>query len=476
MACVPNRTDPVITVTSVANSGAGSLRAAIEKANTHGSAVELRFAIGSGPATIRLDSPLPPLAFGGLVDGWTQPGIDGAPLIEINGAAAAVCPGLEIVHGGLTVRGVVVTGWQSDGIYVHDCDDVALLGLHVGVALDGETAAGNGGSGIHLVRAERCLIGGPSGDGVVVSGNHGHGIWLEERSHRCRIVGSRIGTDREGRAALPNDRSGVKVEESYGAALGGVGPGSGNVISGNGLYGIEVGGPQSRDAVVVGNLIGTDVDGLAAIPNLRSGIVVYNTPGVRIGGATADEANVISGGARSGVNLDGSVTVLDGYDYTGKGHANGNTVQGNLIGVDRTGERPLGNQLFGVLVNHAQDNTVVDNVISANGEHGVLVLGPDDDSDPHLVPSGNRVLGNRIGVTPSGAACGNGLHGVLVYNGRHNEIGGETAAEANIISGNQGRGVMFLGAGARTNVLGPANDLGSNAEGAFHQPPEDPGP
>lgn len=467
---MPTADSTVHVVTTAADGGVGSLRDAIQRANADGRDARVVFAVGSGPTAIRLTAPLPPVSFPGLIDGWSQPGPAGRPSVEINGADAASGSGLEIVGDGLTVRGLSITGWRDDGVHVHDCVDVGLLGLHIGVGLDGATAAGNGGSGIHVVRADRCVVGGPGAKGVVSSGNRTHGIWLEEGARQLRLAGSFIGTDRSGATALPNGQSGVKVEQAYGAVVGAVDDGALNVISGNMLYGIEIGGPLARGAVVIGNHIGTDATGLTAVPNGRSGIVVYNTPDVRIGGPSEREGNVISGSARAGVNLDGSVTTFDGYDYTGKGHARGNVVQGNLIGVDRTGERALGNRLRGVLINYAQDNTIVDNTISGNAEDGVLILGPDDDSDPNLVPSGNRLLGNRIGVTHAGASCGNGRHGVLIRHGRANEIGSGDVAEANAISGNSGRGVVFSGLGARTNVLHPSNDLAGNGLGEFHQP------
>ncbi|WP_183093024.1 right-handed parallel beta-helix repeat-containing protein [Nocardioides stalactiti] len=393
-----------ITVTTTADSGPGSLRDAIERANDATGPVTVRIMLDGGPASIEPTTALPPVTFSGSIEGPLSAG--GFPTVVLSGASAGTAAGLEIVGDALTVRGLAIVGWDGAGIHVHGCTGFRALQCFVGVDLDGTTAR-------------------------------------------------------------PNARSGIKVEQAGQVHIGRVG--EGNVISGNGLYGIEIGGPDSRGAVVVGNRVGTDVAGAVSVANGRSGIVVYNAPDTRIGGPLAGEGNLISGGARGGINLDGSVTVLDGYDYTGKGHARGNLVQGNLIGVDASGERPLGNRQRGVLINYAQDNTVVGNVISGNGEDGVLVLGPEDDSDRHLVPSGNRVVGNLIGVTTSGAACGNGRHGVFVRHGRDNIVGGP-GADANVVRHNRGRGVMFSGTGARDNVLGPDNDLGANDLGDFHQP------
>jgi len=459
-----------LTVTNTLDHGPGSLRAAIEEATGLGAGARIEFAIGERPVSIRPGAPLPPLAFGGLVDGWTQPGFDNAPLIEVNGADAGTGPGLEIVHDGLTVRGVAVTSWAGDGVFVHDCDGVVLVGLHTGVGVDGITAAGNAGSGVHALRATGCIVGGPGDAAVVASGNGGYGILYDEGANAGRIEGCFVGTDRSGRQAVPNQLSGIRVIQAGRCRVGGTDPAGRNVLSGNVQYGLEIVGPRASNAVVTGNHIGTDVTGTVAVPNDRTGILVYSSSGVRVGGPTPGEGNVISGNLRAGVTIDGAFSALPEYPYSGLGHCHDNTLQGNLIGVDRSGELPLPNHLRGVLINHAQQNIVLDNVICANTQDGVLVLGPEDNSDPHLVPTANRVLGNRIGVTPAGKACGNGRHGVFVRHAQHNEVGGDGPGEANVVASNGGRGVMFSGAGALTNVLSPLNDLKDNAQGPFHQP------
>ncbi len=63
------------TVTSTADSGAGSLRQAITDANNAGGTDTVAFNIaGSGPHTIALATPLPAITFAATVDGYTQTG------------------------------------------------------------------------------------------------------------------------------------------------------------------------------------------------------------------------------------------------------------------------------------------------------------------------------------------------------------------------------------------------------------------
>ncbi len=75
----------VVTVTSTADSGAGSLRAEIGYLDANGGG-SIDFAIGTGQQTIDLLSPLPAIAATVTIDGTTQPGYSGTPLVELDGA------------------------------------------------------------------------------------------------------------------------------------------------------------------------------------------------------------------------------------------------------------------------------------------------------------------------------------------------------------------------------------------------------
>ena len=105
------------TVTNTNDSGAGSLRQAILNAN-HGRSDTISFNIaGGGVQTIKLLSALPTITDAVIIDGTTQTGFAGAPLIELNGAGAgAGANGLKITAGGSTVRGLVINRFAAAGI------------------------------------------------------------------------------------------------------------------------------------------------------------------------------------------------------------------------------------------------------------------------------------------------------------------------------------------------------------------------
>jgi hypothetical protein len=79
--------------------------------------------------------------------------------------------------------------------------------------------------------------------------------------------------------------------------------GEGNLISGNhGQAGVEMNAGGSENNIVIGNLIGTDITGKAAFPNQSNGVFI-GTPGNRIGGDTPGERNIISGNGGNGIGL-----------------------------------------------------------------------------------------------------------------------------------------------------------------------------
>ena len=72
----------------VCNAANCTLREAINAANANPGPDTIHFAIGSGPKTISVTSPLPTITDPVTIDGTTQPGYSGTPIIVLNGASA----------------------------------------------------------------------------------------------------------------------------------------------------------------------------------------------------------------------------------------------------------------------------------------------------------------------------------------------------------------------------------------------------
>src|SRR5256885_1822524 len=99
-------------VRNTSDDGDGSLRQAIVDANSHPNDQGpdlISFAIpGSGVHTIMLASALPDITEAVLIDGWTQPGFNGAPLIELTATPGVTADGLRITGGSTIIRGLVI--------------------------------------------------------------------------------------------------------------------------------------------------------------------------------------------------------------------------------------------------------------------------------------------------------------------------------------------------------------------------------
>src|SRR5262245_7924188 len=111
----------VITVTNpldnVDNPRIGSLRWAIQQANLTPALDEIRFNIAfGGVTTIRLNAALPDITYPVIIDGTTQPGFSGSPLIELDGTNAGYACGLRLLASGCTVRGLVIENFDNAGI------------------------------------------------------------------------------------------------------------------------------------------------------------------------------------------------------------------------------------------------------------------------------------------------------------------------------------------------------------------------
>ncbi|MGI9106685.1 MAG: FG-GAP-like repeat-containing protein, partial [Pyrinomonadaceae bacterium] len=131
-----------ITVSNTADSGAGSLRQAIIDANNTAGPGVINFAIGTGTQTINLSSDLPAITEQVTVDGTTQPGYSGTPLITLNRTGGTIMR----VSGGsnVTIKALALTGVNSTGIAANNCAGLVLQGNAIIAAVIGITI--NGGS------------------------------------------------------------------------------------------------------------------------------------------------------------------------------------------------------------------------------------------------------------------------------------------------------------------------------------------
>ena len=482
-------------------SGNCTLRAAIEEANhANNSGLDtINFSIGSGVQTITtgglgITDPV-------IIDGTTQPGFAGSPIIELD--ASGRLTGLFITGGGSTVKGLVING-TGRGIVLRPNGGNTIQGNYIGTDVSGTVAVGNSISGINIENSPNNTIGGTAaGEGNLISGNN-RGISIGGNGATGNVVqGNLIGTDKNGTADLGNSSHGIIIDESNNT-IGGTAAGAGNVISGNDADGVHFLGSSTTGNVVHGNYIGTDVNGTSALGNSRDGVFIGGAPNNTIGGAAAGAGNVISGNGRYGIFIPtggatgnvvqgnligtdvsgtadvgnvlagvrinlaegntiggteaGAGNVISGNDTEGvEITAHGNLVQGNLIGTDVNGTADLGNALNGVRI-AGQSNTIggteagAGNIISGNDSNGVLIH--------HVILSdpspSNLVQGNYIGTDVTGTSdLGNTQDGVLLQ-ASNATIGGVATGTGNTIAFNGGDGVSAASSGPRHTIRGNA--------------------
>jgi CSLREA domain-containing protein len=125
--------------------GQCALRAAIEEANALGGADTINFDIpGSGPHTITPAGGLPAITKPVAIDGTSQPGFAGTPIIEIDGNNQAkdgfwLKPGSD----GSTIRGFVINDFVGgSGIEIESSGNT-IVGNYLGTNVAGTAVDGN---------------------------------------------------------------------------------------------------------------------------------------------------------------------------------------------------------------------------------------------------------------------------------------------------------------------------------------------
>jgi hypothetical protein len=321
--------------------------------------------------------------------------------LNINGASAGGqnVAGVEIRNVGANAIGVpgagnVISGNVGAGVLVFGGGAIGntVSGNLIGTDPSGTAAVGNGDVGV-LINGSASAS---SISGNVISGNSTTGILLAFSAGTTTIAANLIGLNAPGTAALGNGLHGIQVFTSSLVLIGGDTTSARNVISGNHNHGIAL---NATNTTIVGNYIGTNAAGTAALGNGASGIGLNAASGNVIGDTTASGGNVISGNAQNGVEF------FNGSDT--------NTVLHNLIGTGADGSTIVGNGIDGIAILSSADNVIGGtvagggNIIRNNSGLGVLV-------DGSLNPAtGNAIQGNSI--------FNNGSPGILLTNGGNNQ-------------------------------------------------------
>jgi hypothetical protein len=192
----------------------------------------------------------------------------------------------------------------------------------------------------------------------------GAGVIVEGGAYDCFMITSDNNTIKG--LEIYHCENGVRIDGGRNNVIGGSAPGERNVISGHDENGVFISGLDSDMNSVVGNYIGTNASGSAAMPNEVGVQIFYEAHNNTIGGSDPGEGNVISGNSEVGVRI---------------GHPtnSGNKLYGNYIGTNASGTSALPNGIGVEIWSGASHNYIgydapgYSNTIAFNGSHGVLV-------------------------------------------------------------------------------------------------------
>jgi len=400
------------TVINTNDEGPGSLRQAILDANSKAGADTTSFNIpGSGIKTITLLSPLPVVTESLMIDGTTQPGFAGSPVIALRRGAQGST--LKITGGKSTVRGLdicsVTNGFREQS--PADATDIEITSAGSN-RIEGNVISEAG----MRITSSNNIVGGTArgaGNSFSTNGNHNGLFLIGQTATDNQVQGNSFVVNPN--SCAPNHTCPIGVAILTGNAsnniIGGTTPQAGNVISGSPILMLSGSGN-----LIQGNFIGIDVTGTLASNN-NFGIGIDGETSDTIGGTTPQARNVISGNSGFGIGINS-----DGITVTG------HLIQGNYIGTDVTGTKPVGNR-EGISLAFARGITIggaiagARNIISANRANGIEIIGfplsfPISCGPLGIMPLPNsdfEIQGNYIGTDVTGTQpLGNGGDGIRI--------------------------------------------------------------
>lgn len=474
------------TVTNTNDSGAGSLRQAMLDANTNVGDDVIEFNIGGGGAqTIDLLSDLPTLTSGLTIDGSTQPGYSGTPLIAIGGNwsnniftlnanAPFVFNGLDISKVGAAAGSAISVNLAASftftnckinnrqyGVLTNSCPIVTitnndfsdsgvsggwalyLVGITTSAVVNGNTLVGST-NGIKLISSTNLTIGSASGD-IQVGSQLKELYFPLEVSGGSNITVSNIDFGRTisgGAQVNLSSVSGITVT---------------NCIVTNRNFGL-VFSSCSNVAATNNDLTDSGVSGGYAL-YLNSCTGTLDATGNTYGGITTNGINLINGngltlGSTVGefqfgnqlkeistpVNIQGgsNITLTGGNFARTVAGANSITISGaaNLTVSDNI----LTNRNYGLVIHNSSDVSITGNDFTDSGVSGGYAL------YLNTLTGTLSATGNTFAGSTNQAIYGNALNGITISaSSGHIQVGDQLKEFNNPITINGGSNITITG-------------------------------
>ena len=345
-----------LVVSTTADSGPGSLRAAIVQANSTSESDTISFAIPSSDSGYqsasqhwRIDvssAALPAISEALVIDGYSQPGAvpnsntpdqggSNAQLkIELRNTTGMAIIGIDGLSNTfmlpLVVRGLAIHSFFAQ-IQLGGGAEQRVEGCFLGTTIDGNADANPanlGQTGVRVQGSGPYRIGGTTPDARNVLSADAYGVAFFAVSNGTRIEGNLIGTNAAGAAAISPRAIGISLNASTQVRIGGADSSARNVISGNGFWALQA-SDASATTRFQGNFVGTDWSGARAIPNglnpfspsqLLENIRLDGAQcALQLGGVLPGESNVIAYSPVAGVRIDSCTNAAHRNRFIGNG-------------------------------------------------------------------------------------------------------------------------------------------------------------
>ncbi|HEY9122395.1 MAG TPA: right-handed parallel beta-helix repeat-containing protein [Brevefilum sp.] len=502
-----------------------TLHAAIENANQDGQASVIQFAsrFQDSLGTRIIDETLPEITGDNTIidasDRWDY--VQDRPGVEIG------CIGcdklMQISSNNNTIRGVLFSGGSHSGLYVDSGDgnkigdlensnrnvfldnlyglyltngiNNSIINNYFGTISGDDIPGGSAGyTGIWLqydsfsTISQNLVVGYTT---PLSTGHEAYGIMLYVSDH-CAITDNIIGLNKDGNAALGNS-TGIFLAWGGNNTIGPDNIIAGNTSDGVTLYDTSFSTVSSNIIGDCGELIGNNGDGILDFnPYLNENSTSIADNQICINGEhgiyenskhTVIQGNDIMHNFLDGIYVAGTstvlslsqeeqyITIMDNNIAMNKGNginldeAMLVTIESNHIGVFEEIEAPFaGNLGDGILIQNGAKNNIIGwfgsnqgNLIGYNYGFGIRLDGSETQE--------NHIIGNIIGAPEHmNWSAGNGLHGIAIFGGAHNNIVGSNDSGAeNIILGN---GLSGIGIDNSDQNLVYGNYIGTNAANA----------
>ncbi|HKR04746.1 MAG TPA: right-handed parallel beta-helix repeat-containing protein [Bacteroidia bacterium] len=368
----------IFYVTTVNDSGAGSLRQAMLDANATPAKDQIYFSIpGTPPHTIQVDWYLPDITAPLIIDGSTQPN---------NGYTG---PSPKIVLDGLTMT------YPTVGLFVNS-DSCEIYGLYI----KNMNYFPNNSYAIRLDNGSNCIIGG-AGNRKNVLGFGVYGIHINGFVQNLQINNNMIGIDPNGNPAAMT-APGINAHTvMYNVLI------TNNVISncGSALWISGVGGADSN-VVVKGNKFGTNLSGTGYMGNAAYAMNFTNVRNLQIGDSTLAGRNIFA------------------YELQVYG-CSGNIVN-NFFNADISGNNPLSVAARLVIDNNNLPLQML-RVGAQQAAEGNLFMGDSSGTGIYAFSIDSlAIINNKFGLNAAGNINHSLLTGIWLIWGSHATIKGNT--------------------------------------------------